>query len=97
MNAPTSTAFATVPRPTRAPSDHASSITATATTMFASPNESGVCLAIPWLSTSHGESPSRDSRMSTIPNANTARPKRRLANRAARPPRTWGALLIASE
>ena len=34
------------------------------------PNESGECFESPWFSTSHGESPSFDSRMSTIASAN---------------------------
>ena len=37
------------------------------TTSLATPNESGVCFAMPWWSTSHGGSPSRDSRKQTIP------------------------------
>jgi hypothetical protein len=49
------------------------------TATFAIPKESGECLAIPWLSTSQGESPSFDSRMRTIASANRNRPKTRLA------------------
>jgi len=50
---------------------------------FAIPNESGECFESPWLSTSHGERPSFDSRMRTIPSAKRKSPMVRLATRAA--------------
>ena len=56
--------------------------TTTPTATFAIPNDSGECFASPWFSTSHGESPSFDSRMSTIATANMKSPKTRLAYRA---------------
>ena len=58
---PIRTAFATVPGPMRAPSAQARTSTQRAMTMFAVPNDSDVCSETPWLSTSHGESPSPDS------------------------------------
>ena len=83
MNAPTSTAFATVPTPGVPPSDHAMPEHDEADRdVRAAPNESGVCFAMPWFSTSQGESPSFDSRMSTIASAKRRRPKTRLAYRA---------------
>ena len=51
--------------------------------MFAIPNDSGVCSASPWFRTSQGESPSSDSRIRTIANANTSSPNTRLTERAA--------------
>jgi len=83
MNVPTSTAFATVPTPGVPPSDHAMPSTPTATTMFAAPNESGVCFAMPWFRRSQGESPSFDSRIRTIASAKMKSPKTRLVYRAA--------------
>ena len=83
MNVPTSTAFATVPTPGLPPSDHPMASTTTATATLAIPNESGVCFAMPWFSTSHGESPSFDSRISTIASAKRKRPKTRLSALAA--------------
>ena len=53
------------------------------TAMFAIPNDSDVCSAIPWFRTSQGESPSSDSRIRTIANANTSSPNTRLTERAA--------------
>ena len=78
MKAPTSTAFATVPTPGRPPSDQPIRSTVRPTATFAMPNESGVCFERPWLSTSQGERPSFDSRMSTIANANRNSPTTRL-------------------
>ena len=83
MNEPIRSAFATVPMPGRPPSDHATRRITIATTTFAIPNESGVCFESPWLSTSHGDRPSFDSRMSTMPSAKRTSPKTRLATRAA--------------
>ena len=83
MNVPTSSAFATVPTPGVPPSDHPMPSTTSPTAMFATPNESGVCFAIPWFSRSQGESPSFDSRMRTIASAKRKSPKTRLVYRAA--------------
>ena len=47
MKSPISAAFATVPGPGFEPSDQARKSTATATSSFATPNESGVWFAIP--------------------------------------------------
>src|SRR3990170_6745652 len=89
-NAPIRIALAIVAKPIRAPSRHAAATTTTATTTFAAPNESGELRATPWWRTSHGGSPSLDSRMRTIPIAQTKSPKPRLARRVARPPPTVG-------
>ena len=43
--------------------------------MFATPNESGVCFAMPWWSTSQGESPSFDSSWQTIASAKRNSPR----------------------
>ena len=45
--------------------------------------DSGECFERPWFNTSQGESPSFDSRISTIPSANTKSPTIRLANLTA--------------
>ena len=82
MKTPTSTAFATVPIPGLPPSDQPMKRTTRPTATFAIPNESGVCFESPWFSTSHGESPSFDSRMSTIASAKTNKPNTRLTYRA---------------
>ena len=87
---PTRRAFATVPIPMRAPRATAAPSTTTPTAMFATPNESGVCLARPWWSTSQG--PSRV----VTPAARRSRPrtgrspKTRLTRRATKPPRICG-------
>ena len=47
MNPPTRIAFEIVPTPTFAPSAQARVMTTAPTQMFATPNESGVCFAIP--------------------------------------------------
>jgi hypothetical protein len=48
MKPPTRTTFATVPTPIFAPSAQATVTMTSPTQMFAAPNESGVCSAIPW-------------------------------------------------
>ena len=60
-NAPTRMAFATVPTRIRTSSLRATARISSETAMFAAPNESGVWFAMPWFSTSHGDSPSSDS------------------------------------
>jgi hypothetical protein len=65
------------------PSNHATKRTTTATAMFAVPNVRNVCFASPWLRTSHGDSPSFERRIRTIPSAKMNRPKTRLVPRAA--------------
>lgn len=59
-------------------------------TTLARPKVNGVWRAIPWCSTSHGESPSRDSSMSTIAAAYRRSPKTRLTERTTSPPRIRG-------
>ena len=91
MKPPISTALATVPIPIRAPSRHAIATTTTPTASFATPNESGECFAIPWCSTSHGASPSFDSRKQSTPTAHSSRPEASQSPRTIGPPRRTGA------
>ena len=60
-------------------------MTTAPTQMFATPNEIGVCFAIPWCSVSHGESPSLDSSWKTIATANRNSPPISEALRAGNP------------
>ena len=64
--------------------------------MLAAPNESRVCRAIPWCSTSHGGSPSRDSSSATIPAEKRTSPPVSMTSRRRSPPRRFGGARIAS-